>query len=215
MGTSCLTILIMIRSVLALFWLTAITLGIHAEVVGDETKHNELKQLWSTFKFPENTRQSRDSSGDFVGESASQEGRSYQPDTAEEAREPRNLGGYVGLNLCGGYGGGFGGGYGGGYGGGLGYGGNQQQVLYSLQYLASQLVEYVGALQGGNIGGFGGNYGGFGGNYGGIGGGFGGGLWRSGRNYSEFGREGGEAENVVEDDNEGVAWGGGNSFNNV
>ena len=53
----------MIRSVLALFGLTAITLGIHAEVVGDETKQNELKQLWSTFKFPENTRQSGDSSG--------------------------------------------------------------------------------------------------------------------------------------------------------
>merc|ERR1711892_658250 len=108
MGTSCLTILIMIRSVLALFGLTAITLGPHAEVVGDETKQNELKHLWSTFKFPENTRQSGDSSGDFVGESASQEGRSYQPDTAEEVREPRNLGGYGGLNLCGGYGGGFG-----------------------------------------------------------------------------------------------------------
>merc|ERR1711892_1068910 len=209
MGTSCLTILIMIRSVLALFGLTAITLGPHAEVVGDETKQNELKHLWSTFKFPENTRQSVDSSGDFVGESASQEGRSYQPDAAEEVLEPRHLGGYGGLNLCGGYGGGFG------LGGGLGYGGNQQQVLYSLQYLASQLVEYVGALQGGNVGGFGGNYGGFGGNYGGNGGGFGGGLWRSGRNYSEFGREGGEAENVVEDDTEGVAWAGGDSLNNV
>ena len=68
--------------------------------------------------------------------------------------------------------------------------------------------------------GLGGIHGGLGGNYGGIGGGFGGlgGLWRSDRNFSEFGREGDEEENVVEDENEREGadkWGGRNYFNNI
>ena len=139
---------------------------------------------------------------------------------SHDYREGRHLGGgFGGFDPCGGYGGGFGGGHGSGYGG---HGGNSQQVLYSLQYLALQLVEYVQALQtGGNYGGFGGNYGGFGGNHGGFGG-FGGlgGLWRSGRNSSEFGREGGEQENIVQDvkngvqENEGNVWRGAKSLNN-
>ena len=64
--------------------------------------------------------------------------------------------------------------------------------------------------------GLGGIHGGLGGNYGGGFGGLGG-LWRSGRNSSEFGREGSEEENVVEDGNEregANTWGGRNDFNN-
>ena len=126
------------------------------------------------------------------------------------SREGRQFGGLGGYNLCGGFGGGIGGGIGGGQsglGGGVGggYGGSSQQILYSLQTLSLQLVEYVKALQtGGNQ--YGGNYGGsYGGNYegnydgnnyagfeglGGVSG-----LWRSGRKPSNSGKRDSEDDN--------------------
>ena len=118
------------------------------------------------------------------------------------SREGRQFGGLGGYNLCGGYGGGIGGGHSG-FGGGVGggYGGSSQQILYSLQTLSLQLVEYVKALQtrgkqyGGNYGGNyeenydGNNYAGFEG-LGGISG-----LWRPGRKPSNSGKRDSEDDN--------------------
>merc|ERR1711892_1402401 len=195
MGTSCLNILNMLRSILSGVGLLIVGSVVNNVVNGDFQNQNEQKNLWSNFKFPDNNE---DFSGSSATDDASWDETSFGSESGD-VREGRHLGGgFGGFDPCGGYGGGIGGGIGGGHGGGYGgHGGNSQQVLYSLQYLALQLVEYVQALQtgghyGGHNGGFGGNYGGFGGNYAGFGGnhgglgGFGGlgGLWRSGRNFS-------------------------------
>merc|ERR1711874_75829 len=105
MGISCLGFVNMFRSVLV--GLVCLSMSGNGEVLLDQPQQNDLKQLWSTFKFPDSPAAAQESN---TLDTQDQEGRSYQPQDGD-AREPRHFGGYGGgggLNLCGGYGGGYG-----------------------------------------------------------------------------------------------------------
>merc|ERR1712106_1011146 len=117
---SCLNILNMLRSILSGVGLLIVGLVVNNGVIGDFQNSNEQKSLWSNFKFPD---KNEDFSGSSATDDASWDESSFGSESGD-VREGRHLGG------------GIGGGHGGGYGG---HGGNSQQVLYSLQYLALQL----------------------------------------------------------------------------